>query len=312
MAHERKKDRPEGKTPTAPEVVYTQPQALDRKKLILRLVTVVAVVFALFIGFSLFFRVDTIEVSGTSQYTPQMVVNASGIEDGDSLLFFGEAKACGNIAQSLHYVKSVRIGIKLPGTVKIYIEEVKMTYSIQDQADNWWLMASDGRIMQITNALDAPKHTMITGLRLLGPKAGTQAKAMETEVEATDEKGEIVEVKYTNDDRLYAALKIISRLEYRNVLGKAAVVDVTDMDDIVVQMRRSEKDPIDQVQFEVLLGDPEELDYKVDTMLAAIDGLGSHESGTLEILYGIPPQQEGSAGEHFKEEVWYAEYTPLD
>ena len=72
MENERKKKRPkkaelEPKRRSAPDVVYTQPEPLDRKKLFIRLATVAAVVLALFLGFSIFFRVDTIVVSGAQK-----------------------------------------------------------------------------------------------------------------------------------------------------------------------------------------------------------------------------------------------------
>ncbi len=313
MSKVRKNDRPEpwdskGKKPeterpAVPEVVYTQPQALDPKKLILRLVSVAAVVLALFVGFSLFFRVDTIIVTGADQYTREMIVEASGIEKGDSLLFFGEAKACAKIAEELHYVKNVRISIQLPGTVKIHIEEVQATYAAQDQSGSWWLMASDSRIMEKTSVADAAKHTVIKGIRLLSPTSGSKAQVVEVEPVETDENDEIVEVDYTNAQRLEAALKIISRLEYRNILDGASVVDVTDMDQIIMWYGD---------RFQVMMGDSEGLDHKVDTVVAAIDELDSHDSGVLTVVYGIPPQTSETEEEPVEKEVWYVEYVPAD
>ena len=94
MANERKKKRPLAKTrakrpteqtpvkrPPAQEVVYTQPEPLDRKKLALRLLTVVAVVLALFMGCSIFFKVENITVSGNQKYDVWTVREASGIEE---------------------------------------------------------------------------------------------------------------------------------------------------------------------------------------------------------------------------------------
>ena len=64
------------------------------------------------------------EVSGTNRYNVASIREASGIEEGESLLAFGKTKAAGKIMENLRYVKSVRIGITLPDTVNIYIEEV--------------------------------------------------------------------------------------------------------------------------------------------------------------------------------------------
>lgn len=293
MANEQKKKHPTER-PAAPEVVYTQPSPINRKKLIFRLVTAAAVILSIFIGFSIFFRVDTIVVSGNQQYSAEMIREASGIELGDSLLGFGKTKACGKIAEFLPYVMSVRIGIKLPGTVTIYISEVKVTYSVQDKGGEWWLLASDGRIMERVGANEAAKHTQIIGLTLENPQISAKAKPYEPEPE--DDKP----VTLTAQDRLDAVLRIAVRLERNGILGDVTSIDVTDMGNIVLEYAE---------QYTVLLGDFNHLDYKVDTMKGAIETHDSHQKGKLEIIYGIPPVKDGEEPE-YEDEIWYAKYTP--
>ena len=293
MANERKKKRPVER-PAAPEVVYTQPSPINRKKMIFRLVTVAAVILSIFVGFSIFFRVDTIEISGNQQYSAEMIREASGIELGDSLLGFGRTKACGKIAQFLPYVMTVRIGIKLPGTVTIYISEVKVTYAIQDRLGEWWLLASDGRIMEKVGPQEAEKHTNIIGLTLENPQISEQAKPYEPEPK--DDKP----VTLTAQDRLNAVLRIATRLERNSILGDVDSIDVSDMGNIVLEYGS---------QYTVLLGDYEYLDYKIDTMKGAIETNDSHQKGKLEIIYGIPPHKEEEEPE-YTDEIWYAKYTP--
>lgn len=278
MANERKKRPVKPKVPRTepPEVIYTQPPTLGRKKLIMRLLTVAAVVAALFIGFSLFFRVDTIVVSGTKQYTAWTVVEASGIQEGDSLLSFGKAKACGKIAQTLPYVSQVRIGIKLPGTVNIYVEEVEVVYSIRDLGDNWWLMTGDGRLVEKTSASAASKHTQIQGVKVSGPKVGAKAEAAEEELPTQEETGETQSV-ITDRERLQTALEIIGRLEANEVLGQISSVDVEDMTAIRLMYG---------TRYQVELGTPDQISRKVDMMAQTIKQMGSHQSGILDITFG--------------------------
>lgn len=278
MGNERKRRpvKPKAPRPELPEVVYTQPQTLGRKKLIMRLLTVAAVVAALFIGFSIFFRVDTIVVSGAKQYTSWTVVEASGIQEGDSLLSFGKAKACGKIAETLPYVKVVRIGIKLPGTVNIYVEEVEVVYSIRDLGDNWWLMTGDGRLVEKASASTASKHTMIEGVRVSEPKVGAKAAVAEEELptgEETDETQSVI----TDRDRLQTALEIIGRLEANEVLGQIASINVEDMTAIRLWYG---------TRYQVELGTPDQISRKVDMMAQTIKQMGSHQSGILDITFG--------------------------
>ena len=48
--------------PTAPEVVYTQPKVFNRNRLIMRLLTILAVVLAFGMGLSIFFKVENVTV----------------------------------------------------------------------------------------------------------------------------------------------------------------------------------------------------------------------------------------------------------
>ena len=285
MRENNRESAPRRGATAAPEVVYTQPEPLNRKKLVLRLLTVCAVVLALFIGFSIFFRVDTIEVSGIEQYTADTVLEASGIEHGASLLTFGKGKACARIKNALPYVESIRISIKLPGTVRILITEVDVVYSIQDSTDQWWFMTSEGRLIEQVSNSKAASHTVIKGLKLLDPKAGKSAIALEPEPEETyvvegDEEQTVVTI--TNGERLETVLEILTQLELNEILGEVAEVDVTDMGDIFLWYGTKTK---------ILLGDPGQIDTKIATMKAIVADDRIDSTGIVDLTK--PEQEEG-------------------
>ena len=67
-----------------------------------------AVVMAL----TLFFRVDTIEVTGTERYTEKDVIEASGIQLGDNLFLLNKYEAARSIAEQLPYIDIEDIRIR--------------------------------------------------------------------------------------------------------------------------------------------------------------------------------------------------------
>lgn len=290
MANERKRrpaEKPPVKRPPAQEVVYTAPEPLNRKKFFLRLATVAAVVIALFIGCSIFFKVGKITVSGNMKYDAWTVCEASGIEIGDSLLTFGKAKACGRIAEQLPYVKIVRVGITLPDTVNIYVEELEVVYAAQDEKDGWWLLTSGGRVVEKTSESYAKKCTMLEGFRILEPVAGENAKAVEIDPATTPSGEEPPVITITNQDRLDTALTIVYELERKGILGKAASVDVTDMANIELWYG---------TDYQVLLGDPGEMEKKIALMHATLqkhEKEGSYQSGILDISFTTYPGAVG-------------------
>ncbi len=270
---------PKAAAPT-PEVVYTPAQPFNRGRFLLRLATVVAVVIALVFGISIFFKVDTIAVSGTNKYTPYMVEVASGIQEGDNLLTLSDARISGKIMSALPYVQDVRIGIQLPDTVVIQITEMDVVYSVRDQQNAWWLINSEGRVVMKTDSATAGEHTTLLGIQLQDPVSGEDAVAADVEVGTiTDDEGNTYTQTVSGSNYLSTALSIAQYLEQLGIIGQVASIDVTSLTDIELWYG---------TRYQVKLGDTTELGYKISFMNRAINGengLQDYDSGVLDITF---------------------------
>lgn len=258
------------------DVVYLPPKPFSRNRLILHLATVVAVVLALILGLSIFFKVDAskITVSGAVKYSAWDVAQASQIQDGANLLTFNRAAAAWKIRSALPYVKDVRIGIKLPDTVNIEIVEVEVTYSVRS-GDSWWLVSSDGRVIEEATDGAQDKHTKILGVQLSGPKVGAQATALQEAQTATDAEGNLIPVTVTAAEQLSTALDIAGFLERNGIIGETASIDVNDLGSIQLWYGK---------QYQVELGDSKDLLLKITYLKSALDQyLKTHDSGILDI-----------------------------
>ncbi|MCD7756217.1 MAG: FtsQ-type POTRA domain-containing protein [Firmicutes bacterium] len=253
------------------DVVYLPPKPFHRNRFLLRLASVAAVVLALMLGVSVFFKVENIVVSGTEVYSAWDITQASGIQENDNLLAFGRIQAEAKILTALPYVKSVRIGIKLPDTVYIEIEEVQVTYAAESQDGTWWLLSSDGKV--VAQSEDGQSGgTQILGITLSSPAVGEQAQALEETQTTQDETQTPVTV--TAAQKLSTALDIAQYLEMNGIIGEAASVDVSNLQDI--QLWYGE-------QYQVKLGDTSQLSYKISFLKSAIDALDTYQSGVLDV-----------------------------
>lgn len=95
-----------------------------RKKLIFRSVAgalflVVGVVVAL----SLFFNINKIVVSGDAVYSHETVVKASGVSEGDNLIFLSKSKLNEKLSSELAYIGSVTVKRRLPSTLELVIKK---------------------------------------------------------------------------------------------------------------------------------------------------------------------------------------------
>lgn len=268
------------------EVVYLPPKPFNRNRLILRLLTVVAVVVALLLGISVFFKVDKtkILVSGVNKYTQWDIQQASGLEGGENLLSFNKAGVAGKIITALPYVDEVRFGIKLPDTVMIEIVEIEVTYAVKDQNDAWWLISSSGKIVEKAAGGAEAEHTQLLGIQLDSPVACEQAIAKETDRTELDAEGNPVPVVITQADKLNVGLRILSYLEENGIIGKAASVNVSDLGKLELWYGE---------QYQVKLGDQNDLQYKIGCMKSAIDKMDSYQSGILDVSFTVLKDKVG-------------------
>lgn len=282
------KKRKQAQRNDTPAVIYTQPAAFSRDRLLIQLLTVTAVVAALVLGMSVFFKVGTITVAGAETYSAWAIREASGISEGDNLLTFSKAKAGARIQAELAYVDDVRIGIKLPDTVIIYIEELDVSYAMESTQGDWWLINSEGRVVEQITASTAGNHTQVLGVRLEEPRVGNTAEAADEVPQETLASGELVPLSVTGAQRLSSALQILKALEANDIVGQAASVDVTSLEDVTLWYGS---------RYEVLLGDTSNMEYKIACMNDAILELSEYQSGILDISF-----------EHWTDQVGYTPF----
>ena len=279
-AAEAAKKKKQAQRYDTPAVIYTAPQPFNRNRLLVQLLTVAAVVIALVMGLSVFFKVKTITVSGAEKYSTWAVRDASGIQEGDNLLTFSIPRASGQIMAELSYVDKVRIGIKLPDTVNIYIEELDVAYAIKDSTGTWWLMTSDGKMVEQTNSGIAASHTQVLGVTVENPVKNEQAVASEAMPTETNADGELIPITVTGAQRLNSALQILKALEANDIVGEAASVDVTRLEDIILWYG---------TRYQVNLGNINDMnhtmEYKIACMNDSILQLSDYQTGVLDVSF---------------------------
>ena len=269
------------------QVQYTPAKPFNRNRFLLRLATVAAVVLALVLGMSIFFKVHQVTVSGAVKYTPWEIREASGIQDGDALLSLSEARITAKIRANLPYVGDVRVGIKLPDTVNIEIVELEVVYAISDSSNMWWLMDASGRIVDRTNTAEAKNYTRILGVQIVDPVVGKQAVAAEPEsdTDSTETGPTVVTLPKTPDSELLnTAVQILTSLEHNGVMGTIDSVDVSQLQTLTIWY---------EDRYQVTLGDASRLDYKIGAMKAAIQKMGQYQSGYLDVSFTIWPDEVG-------------------
>ena len=274
----------------APAIVYTQPRPFNRNRLLIQMISVLAVASAFVMALSIFFKVENITVSGADTYSPYKIQEASGIHKGDYLLTFGRARACGQITAKLPYIESVRIGIKLPNTVNIDVQEAAVAYSIRSDDGDWWLITSEGKVVKQIPGTTSGGYTTVLGVQIENPIPGELATALEAVPDSTEpsegekqdgekkEENSLLEppVTVSATMRLKSALRILVALEENDIVGDAATVNVENLEKIELWYGQ---------KYQVNLGNTEQLEYKVACMYDAILQMSEYQNGMLDVSF---------------------------
>lgn len=216
------------------------------------LLTAVAVVAAL----TMFFKVSTVEATGSSRYRDGEVAAASGVELGDNLVLLDKYRIAQRIYTELPYVTEARINRKFPSTLVLEVTETTAVASIQG-AGGYWLLSAGEKLLEAVDETGAQDYLRITGLEAVNPAVSARL--------------ELPEDSPITLERLGQLLSAMERLE---MLGRADGLDLSDRSDLVLGY---------DGRFQVIISYDADFDYKLLCLLEAVKCLEPNERGTIRL-----------------------------
>ena len=141
-----------------------------------KLLSILLIAAAVVLACVVFFRVNSVEVTGNVRYTAAEVIAASGIEMGDNLVVLPRSRVSAAICANLPYVESVSIKKALPDGVVLVVTERVAAASVES-AEGRWLVSAQGKLLELDKG--AVETIRITGLTAVGPYAGGMVQTAE-------------------------------------------------------------------------------------------------------------------------------------
>lgn len=145
-----------------------------RKIIIWLLVIVVLVSAATVLSLTVFFHIDTINVSGNTVYTKDEVLAQCTIDKGENLFLSDTDTAERMLEQNLPYIYNAQITRKLPYTIQIKITEATPAYSIKNKDKTYILLDDNFKVLE--NAAKKPQGITISKADTVSSEPGTQIK----------------------------------------------------------------------------------------------------------------------------------------
>jgi cell division protein FtsQ len=134
------------------------------------LVVVVLLGIAYGVSRSPLLAVDTLTVKGTSHLTPEQVLDAAGVHEGDAMVWLDTGAALSGI-EALPYVRHATLRREWPDTVRITVAERVPAAWVEGPAGKV-LVDGTGRVLEAAEAAP-PAMPQLLGARHVPPPGGT-------------------------------------------------------------------------------------------------------------------------------------------
>ena len=156
-----------------------RPRVTERRRRRYNPLPFILVCAAMIIFISFLFRVSTIEVTGSTMYTDEEIISASGIQVGDNLFFINRSSAASGILSKLPAVDNALVERVLPNKITINITESDSIAYTNISGELWSLDHS----LRFLERIDAPSSGMIElrGIECESPIIGTQVDSTNAE-----------------------------------------------------------------------------------------------------------------------------------
>ena len=211
---------------------------------------------ALAFGMSVFFRVSGIEVEGNSLYTKEEIIEASGIEEGDNLFFINRFSAISRIFSKLPYVEKAVINRSLPNKLVIVVSESRAIACVAAE-DGTWAIDRSCKLLSKASGEELRGLIRVEGLTPIAPEAG--------QIIAPGE-AESPKVSYLSE--------ILTQIDALNLRDRITYIDITGISNPT----------FDYIgRFKVKLGANENIEYKFQCLLSAVEALSEGDRGTLDL-----------------------------
>lgn len=221
--------------------------------------------------YTVFFKLDKIQVNGCSVYSQAQIIDEIGAQKGESLFKVNISNAEKLLVGKLPYVRSVKISRKFPTTLKVDVQEEKVLGAVYTK-EGFAILSTTGKVLETKVLALREGIPRIVGL-----------------VGLTYETGGYLRKSDTKDGELLDQIKVLQEVQKQLAANQLTDITYYDVGDILnIEVMLEDK-------LLLKLGSASEMDYKLEFISKVLAGKKSGEEefeqvpeeGTLD--FSSPP-----------------------
>lgn len=143
-----------------------------RNAIVFTLLILVFAAVGVVLSLTVFFKIDTISVTGSGIYSEEEIINACNINNGDNLFLIDKEKSTEKMECVLPYIYTAEIKRELPSTVKIIVTDAVPAFSIQKDDESFILLDDNFKVLENSAAENSTGTVMITNAKVADANNG--------------------------------------------------------------------------------------------------------------------------------------------
>ena len=221
--------------------------------------------------YTVFFKLDKIQVNGCSVYSQAQIIDEIGAQKGESLFKVNISNAEKLLVGKLPYVRSVKISRQFPTTLKVDVQEEKVLGAVYT-SEGFAILSTTGKVLETKVLALREGIPRIVGL-----------------VGLTYETGGYLRKSDTKDGELLDQIKVLQEVQKQLAANQLTDITYYEVGDILnIEVMLEDK-------LLLKLGSASEMDYKLEFISKVLAGKKSGEEefeqvpeeGTLD--FSSPP-----------------------
>lgn len=260
----------------------------------LGIAALIAAVIFLLLSMTVFFKITTVTVKGSSIYSAEEICEASGIKSGSNLIRTNISKAEEKITSQLIYIESAELKRSFPSGVEITVKPCREAISAEYE-EGYCLLSEGGKVLKMSEQ-PFPDTIIVYGARTVPEEElweeSEETSAASSEVtSATDEEDAVKEEETETTPLPVIGSHFECSTETRtDIFYQLVSISSTAFSGLVKDFDMTDHYNISCIyddRITVELGSVSELDYKIKLASSILkDKIGKKTEGTLRMLSG--------------------------
>ncbi len=146
-----------------------------------------AIVIGVVLSLTVFFKISTIEVTGTSQYSKETILNVCGIDTGDNLFLVKKARVADKIGRALPFTGEITVKRSFPNKIVIQVTDSVPSAAVAYE-DGYALLNSDQKVLA-TVSTEEELYTLVAQQLRLAEEVTAEASQTENNAEDSTDNG---------------------------------------------------------------------------------------------------------------------------